>query len=181
MRTHADRVRRGYTLLELVVALVLTGGTLLAASAMLSATARLTEAVQQEVARSDARRGSERLMRRLVGQATWPTEREPAPGGDGASLQLVSWCDTPEGWHRRCLVRFERSDSGEPTGLQLIVDDRKPQLLFPADTILAFIYLRSAAHGGSWDARWSDPATIPVAIGVVFASDTLVLRTGERG
>lgn len=181
MRRSVDCNRTGFTLIEIVVALALAGGALLLASAILSVTSQLAGTVQVGVERADARHGSERLARRLVGQTTWPTANDPAPGGSATELRFVSGCDTPEGWQQRCIVQFDRSETSGVTGFRLILDGRVAQQLFPADTVLEFIYLRSAAHGGTWSAQWIDPATIPVAIGIVFSRDTLILRTGERG
>lgn len=181
MQRRPELPRSGFTLIELVVALVIAGGALLLASAILGVTSQLAESVRVGVEETDERRGSERLVRRLVGQTTWATKDEPAPGGSHSALRWVSYCDSPEGWPQRCIVQLALIDAPDRLGIELILDGRVTQRLFRSDSILEFIYLRSPAHGGTWSERWTDPATIPAAVGIVFPTDTLILRTGERG
>ncbi len=173
--------RGGFTLIEILVALLIGGGAVLLAASIVSVSANLTESVQHEVATADARHGSERIFRRLVGQLTWSVPGDPAVGGETHELLIMTWCDTAHGWQERCAARFDLMSDDGSLGVLATFAAGDTLRLFPADTVLALLYLTSAAHGGTWSAKWNDPTTFPVAIGLVIGRDTLVARTGERG
>lgn len=178
----AARVQRmGFTLIEIMVALLIGGGVLLLASSIASVSSNVAEAVQQSVEAEDARQGSERLLRRLVGQMTWAMPGDPAVGGASHELLFMTWCDTSHGWQERCEAQLQLTTDEGHLGVLVILGGREEMKLFPADTVVALIYLASAARGGVWSEKWTDPTSFPEAIGLVFPTDTLVARIGERG
>lgn len=173
--------RAGFTLIEIVVALLIGGGAVLLAASMVTVSANLTDGVQHEVEMANARQGSERMLRRLVGQVTWALPGDPAIGGGSHDLRIITWCDTALGWQERCAARFELVPDEGRLGVLATFSSGDTLWLFPADRVIGLLYLTSAAKGGTWSERWSDPTTFPVAIGLMIGSDTLVARTGDRG
>lgn len=179
----ADRYcSAGFTLIEVIVALVIGGGAVLLAGSMLAATSDQTRLVGERVRATDASRGSERLLRRLVGQMTWSKPSEPAARGSAASLRFIAWCDMPRGWEERCTVELELpADEDRTNGILVRLSTGEELRLLGGRRVTGFLYLGRVERGGRWTDRWIDGASLPPAIGVVVDGDTLTIRIGDRG
>ena len=179
----ADRCRSvGFTLIEVIVALVIGGGAILLAASMLSATSDQTRLVGERVRAADASHGGERLLRRLVGQMTWSTSSEPAARGTATTLRFVSWCDVPRGWQERCVVAVELPDSPNfNDGVMVRLSTGDDLTLLAGHRVTGLLYLGRVERGGQWNDRWTDGASLPPAIGFIVDGDTLTIRIGERG
>jgi len=118
----------------------------------------------------------------------------PAVTGDDETLRMATWCATPSGWPERCLASLtfiaarttEVAPAVRDVGQDLVAELAPSAPAPPTHLALvrglhapAFRYLASAASGGRWVARWDDPA-VPLAVGVVTATDTLILPIGTR-
>jgi prepilin-type N-terminal cleavage/methylation domain-containing protein len=174
---------RGFTLIEVAVALVVGGMALTAAAALYQGLGSQAEAIQASALRVDRDGNAERLLRGL-----WTNlrvgEREDSGAsvrGDSATVAFKAWCPTPEGWLRACAGRLaiERDEPG--VAVRLHVDtppSRRPVTLWSALPAATFRYLRNAGHGGTWQSRWSD-LVIPPAIAVVMGNDTLIVAAWQ--
>lgn len=178
-----DRRRSvGFTLIEVIVALVIGGGAILLAASMLTATSDQTRFVGERVRAADASRGSERLLRRLVGQMTWSRSSEPAARGTSRSLRFVSWCDVPRGWQERCVVEVELPEAPDSSdGVTVRLSTGDDLTLLAGHRVTGLLYLGRVERGGLWNDRWTDGASLPPALGLIVDGDTLTMRIGERG
>lgn len=172
-------VRRAFTLIEVVVTLAVGGGAIALAAALTRAAADESAAAARHAVDAAVDANGERLLRRLVGQMELPELTDSITGGDARAMLFSSWCDRPEGWQERCRVslRIEREHGGIAVGLS----SGESLEVLSRRGVGAFVYLRAPQHGGRWSERWISAMSLPPAIGIVVAGDTLILRIEERG
>jgi prepilin-type N-terminal cleavage/methylation domain-containing protein len=175
------RSRSAFTLIEVMVALALSGIVLLAARALLEATADNASRITEAAAVVDGDANAERTMRALVGRLEVGTLPGTDFAGDSLTAHFTSWCDVPRGWQERCTVTlgFERDSTGPALVARTSVGD----VLRLRDGFHggALRYLNDPSAGGSWIHTWGTGITAPMAIGVMIDADTLIVRIGERG
>jgi prepilin-type N-terminal cleavage/methylation domain-containing protein len=172
--------RRGFTLLELILALALVGAAMLGGVLLLD---QLDDGASRIVAQSaDADRDAngKRLLRRLVFEAHAAADTSRKFVGDDHSASLLSWCDVPGGW-------------SEPCDVTLSIDDRGDSSAVTADLSLggSFVvrrdlgrrvwrYLDAAPRDTAWATHWSSGTTLPAAMALVSATDTVVFPLQVR-
>jgi prepilin-type N-terminal cleavage/methylation domain-containing protein len=175
------RRRSGFTIIEVMVALAVSGIVLLGARAMLEATADQAGRITRAAATADRDANAERTLRALVERLEIGTVPGTEFSGDPATAAFASWCDVPGGWLERCAVTLgiERDSSG----IALIARTSTGSVIRLREGLRngAIRYLDSPSAGGTWIRVWGAGITAPVAIGVFLDRDTLILRVGERG
>jgi prepilin-type N-terminal cleavage/methylation domain-containing protein len=174
----------GFTLVELLVALVVGGVAILGARAVLAALGDHADRVSEAAASADRTANGERTLRALVGNLEIGTTPDASFGGDEHQMQFTTSCPTPSGWQERCVVRVIALRPDSLAGRSIVVGILPTGEILPllADvTGPRFRYLRDAGNGGTWFHSWGNGITAPVAIGIVTERDTLILRIGDRG
>lgn len=173
--------RYGFTLPEVMIALVVAGLVLLGARATVEAVRELAGRIAAATGAGDRERNGERLMRRLVASLTTGDAEDERFAGDPSSARFPSRCDEPAGWTERCLVnlRVESSDSG--FALVAWLDDAPPLVVLRARHRLELRYLHDARDGGRWFRSWGSSIIAPAAIGITRDDELLVLPVGTRG
>ena len=171
--------RRGFTLLELSVALMLGGMVLLGARALLDSLAAADEQLTRAVSRDDGVVNGERMVQAVVLNASTGNDSTARFTGDRTGAEFESWCTVPAGWQERCRVRLELR-GGDGT-LVFSMADRKEAVVWRRGAPAELRYLDAMAPGRSWVPRWPSSITLPAAVGVVAAGDTLVLLVGSSG
>ncbi len=172
-------VRGAFTLIEVVVALAVSGVVLLGARMMLEAVADGGAAIASSAESADRAANGERLIRSLTTRLEVGTDSSRAFAGDRAGARFSSWCDVPGGWQERCDVRLSIDHDGSRTLLALTTSSRLVLRSLPAGAELR--YLKRGESGLEWFQLWGASVTAPLAIGVVSPRDTLIFRIGERG
>lgn len=172
-RSHSQS--RGFTLVELVIALTIATGLLLGGRLLLERLADANHRMARAAEAADEAANADMLLRRLVLQADPPRIGHPFDGGPAAA-RFPSWCDTPAGWQEACTVTLTLGDA-----LTVSAPPMPPFLARRGIAGAEFRYLYDAADGGHWQRTWRDQATLPRAIGIVTTGDTTILRIGERG
>jgi prepilin-type N-terminal cleavage/methylation domain-containing protein len=175
--------RPGFTLLELVAALSLTGLVLLGAWRLLDQLADGRDQLRRENVSSTARANGTRLLRALVSRAESPSDATVRFSGNESSASFAGWCDVPAGWLERCDVALAVTSSADSSTITATLDRASP-----APITLAHLHGRAsllyfdAAGGGSrgWRTVWSSSLTLPSAIGVAIPGDTIVLPIGTK-
>jgi prepilin-type N-terminal cleavage/methylation domain-containing protein len=178
---YAPARRGGFTLVEVVVAISVSGLVLLGAHALLvgvaDATDRLT-AVTREAERSA---NGERLLRTLFARVEVGTSPVQRFAGDPRKARFTSWCDSPRGWQERCEVAVVFDSLGGRPAFVVVLSTGE---VLPLRTHFGsgeLRYLADPAAGGSWVRQWGPGAEAPVAVGVIVDHDTMIVRIGERG
>jgi prepilin-type N-terminal cleavage/methylation domain-containing protein len=175
--------RAGFTLVEVMVALVVMGVVIVGARTMLGQIADDADRITAAAAEADRDANADALLRTIAGRL----EVSPIPGrevrfeGEPQGARFHSWCEVPDGWLERCeaslgIIRLE----GENVlALRLSTGEMVPLRRGFAEGEVA--YLRDAAGGGSWVRSWGASITAPVAFAIVVDGDTTIVRIGERG
>jgi prepilin-type N-terminal cleavage/methylation domain-containing protein len=176
--------RDGFTLIELVVALLIGSIVLLGAHAMLAALSDRARALT--VAGADANRAANGMdeLRGIVGQLDVGTPGTKPFTGDAQQASFSTWCDVPSGWLERCDVTLGFDSTGTNAGL-VLRRGAESILLVRGFVRGAFRYLVSASGGGQWVEQWGASVTAPLGIGAIWQdsthTDTVILRIGPRG
>lgn len=183
------RDRGGFTLIEVLVALAVSGLVLLAARGLLDALADGADRVTAHASVADRNANGERLVRGLLARAEAGTSNARTFAGDARAVRFSSWCDVPSGWLERChaAIVIDHDEVAARTADRsalLVVAVLSTGEIVPLRRGLGaaeLLYLSDARDGGHWLRGWGASVTAPLAVGVVMDGDTLVLRIGERG
>jgi prepilin-type N-terminal cleavage/methylation domain-containing protein len=172
----------GFTLIELVVAITLSGVVLLGARALWESLAISVDRLRTQ-ATADARDANgERLLRSLVGRLEIGTDQSHEFAGDEQHVRFTTWCDMPAGWQERCdaAIGIEPDSAAE---LRLVARLSTGEVITLQRGFSAGVlrYLNDPAGGGVWFRIWGHGITAPLAIGVITDGDTTIVRIGERG
>jgi len=175
--------RAGFTLVEVMVALVVIGVVLVGARTMLGQIADDADRIAAAATEADREANAEGLLRAIADRL----EVSPASGeevrfeGDERGARFRSWCEVPDGWLERCEASLGFIDlQGENVlALRLSTGELVPlRRGFGSGSIA---YLRDAGGGGAWVRGWGASITAPLAFGLVIDGDTTIVRIGERG
>jgi prepilin-type N-terminal cleavage/methylation domain-containing protein len=170
----------GFTLLEVVIALTLSGLVLLTARQMVGQLADAADLVVTAASEADREANRERLLRALVGRIEPPTDTNLFVGHVQIA-RFVTWCDAPAGWQERCEVSLGFVDQRGKQVLAALLPSGELALLAEPVMRGKLLYLTTPNASGQWLSVWGRSITLPLAIGVVLDRDTLILRVGERG
>jgi prepilin-type N-terminal cleavage/methylation domain-containing protein len=171
----------GFTLIEVMVALVVSAIVLLGARAMLGEVGDAAARISVEGARLDANANAEHALRALVRNLYLGYANEAVFAGDARQVTFVSWCDTPSGGQERCKVALsiEKRIGGDA----LVVHTSRSDAIVVRDRVRtgSLRYLTTVYRGGEWIRSWGAGITAPLAIGIILDTDTLIVPIGERG
>lgn len=187
-RSTADRLRPqrangGFTLIEVMVALVVMGVVLVGARAMLGQIADQGARIGAAAEDADREANADALLHEMAGRAfvSAVIDDEVRFDGQPGIARFRSWCEVPDGWLEPCDVSLGliQVDSGNVLALTLSTGELVPlRRGFRSGEIL---YLGDAGAGGSWVKSWGASITAPLALGVVIDGDTTIVPIGERG
>jgi len=172
----------GFTLIEVMVALLIGGMAVAGAAALLSSLGDRAEAVARAGAHVDADANAERLLKSVVANLEASPDTTPSFGGDAQSANFRAWCDTPGGWLDHCTVRLSFQRHGDETVLRLelggaystAVDVRRR---FRTGRLC---YLVEIDRRPVWVDSWSR-RVMPTALAVIIDADTLLLPVWGGG
>jgi prepilin-type N-terminal cleavage/methylation domain-containing protein len=171
--------RRGFTLIEVTIALVIGGMALSAAAALLTGLSHRAEQIRVAAARVDRDGNGERLLRSLLENLRFSSDTTQRLRGDSTAVTFLTRCETAEGWLRPCSGSIAVDPSGTHFQIRLVLNARSTQSLALSRVdrgSLSIRYLRDAETGGHWATRWSELVT-PMAIELIAGTDTLLLPT----
>lgn len=174
----------GFTLLEVMVAIVVGGLVILATRLLSERIAESGRALARATREESRHAAADELLRALVGQMeTQPdlVSENPVFVGNGQAAEFTTWCERPEEWEERCRVRLELDSSASGPVLRAKAAEIGAVDLDSFNEPAALRYLLDAGNGGRWIVRWNPAPYAPVAIGIVTATDTVILRVGPRG
>jgi len=178
-----DREGTGFTLVEVMVALVIGGMVVAGAAALLSALGNRAQAIERAAARADQDANGERLLRTLVANLQFGAgTTTPSFVGDLSSASFRSWCETPAGWLDHCTVRLAFEPQGGKAVLRLQLRGAYSTTL---DLRTGFQkgrlrYLQEVDRRLSWIDTWSERIT-PRGLAVIIDGDTLLVPVGAGG
>jgi prepilin-type N-terminal cleavage/methylation domain-containing protein len=178
--------RRGFTLVEVLVALTVGAVIVLGARLMLEAVGDGTQRVTRQAQRTDRDANAERVLRAVVAALEVSEAEGRTFGGDEREARFTSWCDTPGGWKELCTVtlaiRVDDARNGAGAGaLVLTLSGGAPLSIRAGFTYGELRYLADARDAGEWFTSWDAGISMPIAIGAIVDRDTLIFKIGVRG
>ena len=179
MRT---RSRRGFTLLELILAMSLVGAAMLAGVLLID---QLNDGAARIVAQSadtDREANGARLLRRLIFEAHTSADTTRPFAGDVRSLSFISWCDVPGGWREPCHVTLSIDERGDSSAVAADFSPGGPLVLKREAGHRAWAYLDASPRDTVWATHWSSGTTLPAAVALLAGSrsDTVVFPVQVR-
>ena len=179
-------MRSGFTLLEVLVAVIVSAALLLAADAVFEQLANSRVTAAREATERDRSRNARALIR------IWLRHVDVSPqigasglphvfAGDSVEARFTSSCIAPGGWERECQVTLGVSSDSTGAVLTAVSSTGDSASLRSSDRGQELRYLIDAANGGTWERSWPAGPTVPIAVAVVTPKDTTVFRIGARG
>jgi len=173
---------RGFTLIEVLLALALGGLVVLTAQRVFAGVTdgarRLSEAQEALDRRANARR----LLVALVGSLDIGTPQSGGFDGRPDQVTFSTWAASAEGWPQRRTVTFRLEARA------VVAEGLGPVAIVVADTVprLDIDYLLDYGADAVWVRSWQSPVSAPVALRLRIARDTgvvdtLLLVAGLRG
>lgn len=175
------KTRAGFTLVELMVALVVSAIVVLGARMLLEQLGESAHRTIVAATRADRAANGERLLRDLAERLEVGTTDATRFSGEPATASFSSWCDVPSGWQERCAVTLVATNEGGRASLAARLDRGDAITLFVRDAPIELRYLDDPRAGGRWFTSWGAGITAPLAIAVISGADTLIVRIGDRG
>jgi prepilin-type N-terminal cleavage/methylation domain-containing protein len=173
--------RDGFTLVEVLVALVIAGTVVVTVRMMLEQLADDAERLVAHAAINDTEANADRILRELVANLEVGTDDARRFAGEERATRFTSWCDVSRGWQERCTVTLAIDTQGPAPVLVASLSTGELLVVRRDFSTAALRYLGDAARGGTWLRSWGESMTAPLAIGVLIGADTVILRIGERG
>jgi len=185
----ASRERgRGFTLVELLVALVIAGLVVLLAHRLFAAATNSGHRLVAARAALDRTANARRWLQAAFFSLDVGQEAGDEFAGRPDHLRFTTWVETAGGWF-------------EPRRIELVVDrgrflavvgDGEPLILADGVAQVAFDYLLEPGANTKWVAEWVSPVSAPLAVRLRVARlregeadaatvDTLLLLIKERG
>ena len=171
----------GFTLIEVVIALVVSAIVLLGARAMLGEVGDDALRINAQAQRIDRDANAERELRSLVLHLELGAGEASQFAGDPGRASFSSWCDAPGGWQEPCAVTLTLVPRARGVALVAHTSVNGDIVVRDSVRVGALRYLTRVSDGGEWIRVWGAGITAPLAIGVILDADTLIVPIGERG
>jgi prepilin-type N-terminal cleavage/methylation domain-containing protein len=170
---------RGFTLMEVIVALTIAALLVVGARGLLEAIGGQAQAVLRFATAADRRLNARTELRRLVADLEPMRDSLPSMEGDGDSTAFRSRCVSEHGWTEPCDVMLRVEAGTQGRRVTLTAQDRRA-VIGDSLSAAAIRYLTSAIAGGRWIESWQGTIGIPVGLGIIMNGDTLFMPIGDR-
>lgn len=178
-------MRPGFTLLEVLVAVMAAAALLVSADFVFTQLADSSHGTIMSAAMRDSARNSVEVLRGWTRQVDVSPRRGAAGtphffSGDSTHTQFTSACVSPGGWEVECFITvgIETDSAGATLTAVSSVHDT---VRLRRDHVMQLRYLAGAAGAGRWESNWPAGQTVPLAIGMITPVDTVIYRIGARG
>lgn len=171
----------GFTLVEVLVALVLTG-IVVAIAFQMFGTAIDTGARLDTAAIVHARdQNARRWLSAALGSADVTRDTGGEFRGEPRRVRFTTWLLTGNGWFEPARISIEEAGGG----VIATSDGSRRVTLFSQGGLAGIDYLGRMGEDSPWLTSWESAITAPLAVRIRIARqsriDTLLLRVGERG
>src|SRR5690242_12765359 len=169
--------RSGFTLLELLVALTVSGIVVLLAHAVFTAVTDAGRAVRETRLALDRESNARRWMEAALLSLDVGSDSAAGPfEGRPDRMAFSAWLETSGGWFERRRIELRRDGTNFDADSMMLAD---------SVTDVAFDYLLEPGEDTKWMREWISPVSAPLAVRIritrLAATDTLLLLIKERG
>ena len=173
------RHSRGFTLIEVVVALTLASVVALLVQRLFAATADSVEVLRGASERLSQESNGRRVVQGLLGSLDIGPREAEFRGGP-LRIEFASWFGEPYGWPVRARHALFASEGA------LVATTGKDTLALLCNVrALEVDYLLSSGSNEAWVRAWESPSSAPRAVRLRLARDsgvdTLLILVGARG
>lgn len=172
--------RRGMTLVELIIALSLTGLTLAVAVGISQAALTVDERLANNVVRYEERIAGEQLLAQLLTQTVAATNEPLLFSGTPDIVRFSSRCPSASGSTTSCEVRLRLVNEDHHSQLRAQWNGNQGATLVTLGSGARFRFLAADEDGERWHPSWGRNAAAPRALGVMAAADTFIYWVGPR-
>lgn len=166
--------RRGFTLIELMVALAITSLVALLGHQIFAVATRGAQNLRRAGYDLDRRSNARRWLSLTLGSLEVGQPGDTPFEGRPAELRCTAWIETPLGWMERTDIRLTLA------GSHLVASADRAGAISLSDSTasVAFDYLLVPGADSRWIGDWSSPTTAPVAIRIRLGhlADSTVVR-----
>ena len=162
MKRAAQSARRGFTLIEVMVALALAGTVALLAHRLFGVVLEGSRKLGIEVRALDREQNAARLLSSMFLSTAVGTDGDTPFEGHSDRVRFSAWTESEEGWFER----REIAVSLVGARLQAEISPGESVVLGDSVQALAVDYLLELGAGSRWVAEWISPVTAPLAVRV---------------
>lgn len=166
------------TLVEIMAAIAVSGFVIALAAALLDQVRDGGLRISRDAAMSLRDGNGWRLVAQLARDATASGDTADPFLGDTTSARMLTRCPTANGWTEPCHVELMIDHRGDSTALRAQLPGAKSVTASSRLGTVEFRYATFATGDSSWLSRWTSSATLPAAIVLVTAGDTVVIPLG---
>jgi prepilin-type N-terminal cleavage/methylation domain-containing protein len=174
--------RRGFTLVEVLLALTLGSLTMLMAHRVFSGVTDGARRLSQAQEALDREANARRLLTAIVGSLDIGAPQSAGFDGRAQQVTFSTWAVSPEGWPVRQRVSLRLASRA------LVAEGLGPAAVVLADSVAALDvdYLLDYGAEATWVRNWQSPVSAPLVLRIRIARaasvvDTLLLVAGPRG
>jgi len=171
------RSRRGFTLIEVIAAISIFGLAIGGAIALLDQLGGGTSRIGAEGGRVAREGNGARLLTRVLMDARTSTDSTKRFRGDENNLELWTLCDVPGGWAEDCRATLSIDQRGDSSALIAGLPGAGMFSVRRQKGAASFRYY-NPQNDTLWARQWSSNLVLPIAIGMVVGTDTIVLPVG---
>jgi prepilin-type N-terminal cleavage/methylation domain-containing protein len=176
--------RRGFTLLEVMLAIAITGVALVLCVTVGDQAGRIARGVTERSREDRYVNSRQMLIREIVGAARSSTDTSPAFAGFPLAARFESTCPSPRGWREGCTAQLHVLEDSMGGMLVLRLPNTR-DVLAAMPGAQRLIYLASSFEGGVWMNEWNPNPRPPLGLGIITVVrgriDTVLVRIGYRG
>lgn len=174
--------RRGFTLLELLLALSLSGVAVLLGALLWRQSLSAGAALAVHRAALDRDQGARRWLQSALGSLEIGAPGDAKFMGEPGQVSFTAWLATPGGWAERREVTLALDHHH----LSASTQDAPPLSLFDSLSAVGFDYLLEPGLTSRWATAWESPISAPLAVRIRLTrldgrADTLLVLVGPRG
>ena len=174
------RSRRGLTLLEMLVALSISGLAILGGVVLLDQVEDSDARIVDDSVRDATAANGDRLLRRLLVDAHSTTDTVDRFRGDERNASYLTRCDTPSGWSEPCRARLSVDSIGDSSAVVVETDRGERFEVRRVAGIGTLRYLhRGSDPDSAWVRRWTTSIELPAAIAFIVWPDTTIWPLGS--
>jgi len=172
------RKRRGVSLLELVIALSISGFAMLGGVMLLDQLNDSNARIAGDRVANAAEGNGDRLLRRVLADARATADSAERFVGDEHTASYLTFCDTPSGWPETCRITMTIDSLRDSSVIRAESNIGGQFAVRRLSGVASFRYLDLVACDSSWLQRWATSISLPDAIAIVVSNDTTIFALG---